>query len=220
MTIGAGRALSAFSVASALRSMPGYIGTWLPLACLSPHIGTLGDGIATNPAVVRSIRVKPAFCRALVSAPLLALVLAGCSVQEQTQRWYPRDNGVSAQAGDIGLRNILVVTSSDGQATLLTTFANEGADDELVEVHIGDAIATPSAGPLEIPAGGYASLEPSGDQLGISGAELTPGQMTEVEFRFAKAPRTAVQALVMANEGAYSQVTFPDQPPVDDEANG
>lgn len=155
--------------------------------------------------------MKPAVRRrVLVSISTLAFVLVGCSVQEQTQGWHPRYDGQPAEAGDIGLRNILVVTADDGQATVLTSFANRGAADELVEVQVGEVTATPPNGPLEIPASGYASLAAGTDQIQVSGADLTPGRLVEVEFRFAKAPRVSVDALVKEAAGRYADVTFPE----------
>lgn len=148
--------------------------------------------------------------RVLVCVSALTFALAACSVQEQTQGWHPRYDGQPAEAGDIGLRNVLVVTSDNGQATVLTSFANRGAEDQLVEVQVGNVTATPPNGPLEIPARGYASLAAGSDQIQVSGADLTPGRLVEVEFRFAKAPRVSVDALVKEAAGRYADVTFPE----------
>ncbi|NED94817.1 hypothetical protein G1H11_05780 [Phytoactinopolyspora alkaliphila] len=165
-----------------------------------------------NSAIRRSV---------LLSLPALALTLGGCGIYEQTQGWYPRYNGAPAEAGDIGLRNVLVVASTDGQATVLSSFANRGEADQLVEVRIGDASATPADGPLEIPARGYASLGPETEQVDLQDVELTPGLTTEVEFHFANAPRVTVETLVKKADGPYAAVTFPEtqELPTDDAAD-
>lgn len=143
----------------------------------------------------------------LASVPALALMLTGCEMHEQTQGWYPRYDGVSAEAGEIGLRNIVVVTSGD-QATVLTSLANEGPADDLVSVRVGDVTAEPTSGSLAIPQNGYAALGP--DSVQFEGVDLTPGQLTEVEFRFEDAPSTTVETLVKEAEGRYADVTFSD----------
>jgi hypothetical protein len=159
--------------------------------------------------------VKPAVRRCvLVSIPTLAILLAGCNVQDKTQWFGPRYDGVPAEAGDIGLRNVVVVTSADGQATVLTTFANRGGADELLEVRIGESAATPTDGPLQIPAGGYAALGPEAAQVDVTGVDLVPGLLTEVEFLFADSPRTTVDAVVKEAEGRYADVHF-SEPAVD-----
>jgi hypothetical protein len=151
----------------------------------------------------------------LAAASALALTLTGCgSIRTQTQQWYTPADGASAEAGDIALRNVVVVADESGdEATVLATFANRGEEDELVEVRVGDATATPSDGDLTIPADGYASLGPGGTRADVDGADAVPGTFVEVEFRFERAPRTTVDALVQAAEGEYEDaLTVPREP--------
>ena len=144
---------------------------------------------------------------ALVTIVGLTLTAAGCAgVRAQTQEWYEPADGVSTEAGDIGLRNVLLVSEEDGSvATVLATFANTGPEDEFVEVRVGDRIATPTTGPVEIPEGGYARLGPGPDEVRVDvfGADVAPGQFVDVEFVFRDAPRAEVQALVQPAEGDY-----------------
>jgi hypothetical protein len=157
---------------------------------------------------LRSIPVKLAHRRpfaALVTIVGLTLAAAGCAgVRSQTQAWYVPADGVSTDAGDIAVRNVLLVAEEDGQvATVVATFANTGPEDELVEVRVGDRIATPTTGPVEIPEGGYARLGPDQTRLDVFGADVTPGEFVDVEFVFRDAPRAQVQALVQGPEGEY-----------------
>jgi hypothetical protein len=145
---------------------------------------------------------------ALITIPVLCLAAVGCaSVRAQTQEWYEPADGVSTDAGDIGVRNVVLVADEEGSvATLLATFANEGATDELVEVRVGERITPPAGGRLEIPEDGYARLGPGpGDvRLDVFGADAQPGQFVDVEFVFQDAPRAEVQALVQLAEGDYA----------------
>jgi hypothetical protein len=142
---------------------------------------------------------------ALVAVPVLTMAGAGCTgLRTQTQNWYVPGDGVSTEAGDIGVRNVLLVADDDGGiATLIATFANEGATDELVEVQVGDQAVVPPTGALEIPADGYARLGPDGVRLDVEGADVQPGDFVDVEFVFGNAPRAEVQALVQRAEGDY-----------------
>jgi hypothetical protein len=144
---------------------------------------------------------------ALVPIVGLTLVAAGCApvpVRSQTQEWYEPADGVSTEAGDIGVRGVLLVSDEDGGvATVLATFANTGPEDEFLEVHVGDRIATPTTGPLDIPEGGYARLGPDQTRVDVFEADTRPGEFVDVEFVFRDAPRAQVQALVQRAEGDY-----------------
>lgn len=157
----------------------------------------------------------------LAVVPALAVGVAGCGMNEQTQRWYAADNGVNAEAGQIGLRNVLVVADDEGQATVIATFSNRSDQaDELVEIVVGDAATEPVDGVVEIPAAGYASVGPDTNRVDVDGADIATGLTAQVEFRFAGAPRTTVEALVVANEGTYADAlpAEPREEPADDEA--
>ncbi|SEF16275.1 hypothetical protein [Jiangella alba] len=148
----------------------------------------------------------------LAAAPVLMLGAAGCSIHEQTQRWYSADNGINAEAGDIGLRNVQVVSDGDGTATVIATLTNRGDnDDELAEVRIGDVTADIADGPLELPVSGVADLGPDADRVDGFDVDAVPGYTVSVEFRFENAPRTTVQALVRPAEGAYAEA-LPAEP--------
>lgn len=148
----------------------------------------------------------------LAAAPVLMLGVAGCSIHEQTQRWYSADNGVNADAGDIGLRNVQVVSDGGGTATVVATLTNRGgSDDELVEVIIGDVTADLADGPVQLPVSGVADLGPDGDRVDGFEVEADPGHTVTVEFRFDNAPRTTVHALVRPAEGAYAEA-LPAEP--------
>jgi hypothetical protein len=134
-------------------------------------------------------------------------------MNEQTQDWYTPANGVSTEAGDIGLRNVLVVADDEEQATILAALSNRGSqDDSLLEVTIGDVVSEPVNGAIDIPAKGYATVGPDADRIDVTHVDAAPGRIVEVTFRFAHAPRTTVDALVQADTGPYAD-TLPDSTP-------
>lgn len=152
-----------------------------------------------NPVVRRRLAV-------VATLAVLCAVVSGCmSVRAQSQRWYTPGDGVSTEAGDISARNVLLVGDEDaGVATLIATFANSGdEDDQLVSVAVGDTEVTPQDAPVDIPAGGSATLGPDHTRLDVTGADVQPGQFVEVSFVFQKAPRATVDALVQPAEGVY-----------------
>jgi len=161
--------------------------------------------------------IRPVWPRsaALVALPLLGLALVGCdSIREQTQQPHDAADGVSADAGDIAIRNVLIVADESGDVgTVLASFANQGAGDRLVEVRVDGTEAAPNGGSLRIPAGGYASLGPGSTRLDVEGADTEPGRFVEVEFLFREAPRVTVDALVQPAEGIYEDALIAPRGP-------
>lgn len=180
--------------------------------------------VRTRPAFEEHV-VKVAVRRLVLAAvPVLVLGVAGCSIHEQTQRWYPADNGVNTEAGDIGLRNVQVISDGEGTATVVATLTNRGdADDELVEVLIGDVTADLADGAVDIPVSGVTGIGPDSERVDGFDVEADPGHTVTVEFRFGSAPRTTVHALVRPAEGVYAEALpaepgRPSETPSDDEA--
>lgn len=149
---------------------------------------------------------------ALAVLPVLALVVVGCGdVREQTQAWREAPHGASATAGSIDIRNAVVVANEEtGQATVLVSFANGGAEpDALTSVVVGGTPAEPEAGPVELPARGHASVGPDGTRLDVDGMTTEPGFVVDIEFIFADAPRVTAQAIVQSDDGLYAGALEP-----------
>lgn len=144
----------------------------------------------------------------LVAVSLLGLLAAACGeVREQTQWDDDRTHGASATAGDIQIRNALIVADEEGrQATLMASFANRGPTDELQRVIVNGREAEPEGGPLAVPARGFARLDADENRLDLQNIDTTPGLRTEVEFIFGAASRATVNVLVLADEGIYASV--------------
>ena len=80
----------------------------------------------------------------LAASAALAIVLAlgasGCAMltyQATTEKYEPSD-GVSADVGDLDLRNILIVSEDGDEGTLVMTVVNTGADDATLGVQVGE----------------------------------------------------------------------------------
>lgn len=141
----------------------------------------------------------------LATVLTLGLVAPGCAVREQTQWSSDRQDGVSAEAGEISIDGTVVVADDEGaQATVLANLANDGGEDELLQVRVGSVETEPENGPLTIPANGYAKLGPDGTPVDVEDIGTVPGMLIEVEFIFATAPRATLDAFVKADEGIYA----------------
>jgi hypothetical protein len=169
--------------------------------------------------------VKPAATRpaALTALLLLVLGLTGCasedSIRLQTQDFYTAGDGVNGQAGDIAIRNLLLVADEEADAqtpvpaTVLATFANPtGEPDRLLEVRVGESVAQPEGGGLEIPARGYASLGIEENRLQIEADGIIPGRFVLVTLVFESAPEATLRALVQRADGWYADAGPTEQP--------
>jgi hypothetical protein len=147
---------------------------------------------------------------ALLSLPALALLTIGCGdVREQTQVWREPPHGTSATAGEVVIRNALVVTDSQGNATLYASFANHGdTADALTGVVVGGTETSPVGGEINLPVGSVTSVSPDNARVDVSEFDVEPGRLVDIQFVFANAPRTTVEAIVQPNEGSYADVTF------------
>ena len=143
----------------------------------------------------------------IAAAMLLGFLAGACgsyaATTSQTQIWS--DPGTSGTAGDIAIRDAVLVADDEGQrATLYAAFANMAGADAVLHVRVGDVEAVPAGGPLVIPTQGYAALSPDAVRLDVDGADSVPGYFVEVEFVFAEAPRTTLDVLVRSDDGYYA----------------
>jgi hypothetical protein len=70
----------------------------------------------------------------------LALGASGCSMltYQATTEHYDASDGVSANVGDLDLRNVLVVSEDGADGNLVMTVVNTGEDDATLGVQLGE----------------------------------------------------------------------------------
>jgi hypothetical protein len=84
--------------------------------------------------------VKARLAASAALAVGLALGASGCSMltYQATTEHYDASDGVSADVGDLDLRNILVVSDDGESGNLIMTIVNNGADDVTLGVQFGN----------------------------------------------------------------------------------
>lgn len=140
------------------------------------------------------------------------LLLTGCGrgidVNSQTQLQYTPADGVQADAGELSLRGVVVVSSGEGSARVLAGIRNNGASaDRLIRLDVaGVPVKLPAEG-VQLPADGFASLGLEGAPAAVADGTpevVAPGRFVPVTFVFAAAPRVSVDALVQSPVGIYA----------------
>lgn len=168
------------------------------------------------PVPVPRIRWSTARRRRSLLAPACSyatavVLLTGCGgvdVNSQTQLEYTPADGVQAEAGELSVRGVVVVSSGDGSARVLAGIANNGgAADQLVGLDVaGVSVELPADG-VQLPPNGFASLGLEGAPEGMASGTpeaVAPGRFVPVTFVFAAAPRVSVDALVQSPVGIYA----------------
>ena len=111
---------------------------------------------------------------------------------------------MNGQAGEVAIRNVVVVSEGGQEASVLATFVRQGgAEDRLIGIRIRarETALTPSE--IRLPLNTPVTVGTGELTAHASGVDVEPGGLAEVEFRFQRAPRTAVQALVLPPETVY-----------------
>lgn len=148
-------------------------------------------------------RVPRRLLSGMLIAPALIVALTSCAMHEGTQGWYDPTDGTSVDAGPIDIRNVLVVASPEGEATVIASMVNNGSDDALAEITIGDATIAPAA--IDLPADTVTTIGPEGDgRLDAADADAAAGHTIDIEFTFENAPQASVTAVAVENDGIYA----------------
>jgi hypothetical protein len=118
--------------------------------------------------------------------------------QATTEQYEPSD-GVSANVGDLDLRNILVISDDGVDGNLLMTAVNSGDDDiELTIEFGGESQTVDIEGGSTVAVGvddveGIDVLEP----LLLEGIDAEPGSLLPVYFQYGNAEGVEVQVPVL-----------------------
>lgn len=148
---------------------------------------------------------------ALVTLPLTAACSA--SFGAETQVPYDPGHGVSADTGELDLRNVIVVSGTEGRGTLVGVLFNQGdKTDRLTGVRVQDGRSAVSSTPVDLPAGSMVALGvDSGEQTALpavveSEDRIHPGGSVRLTFDFERSASVSVDAVVVPPDGGYADV--------------
>ena len=117
----------------------------------------------------------------VVTSGLAVLALSGCSATNPitTAEAYNVVDGVQVDlGGDVGIRNLLVLSSGEGEPGVMTgALANQSREDVEVELATegGDQVT------VDVPAGGTVLLGgEDGEEIEIDSVEVMPGALLTV----------------------------------------
>jgi hypothetical protein len=143
--------------------------------------------------------VKARLAASAVLAVGLVLGASGCSMltyQATTEHYDPSD-GVSADVGDLDLRNILVVSEDGEDGNLVMTVVNTGDEDAELGVQVGEGGGQTLI--VEVEAGATVSLGGDEEPLLLEGIDTLPGSLVPIFFQYGSAE--GIEKLVPVLDG-------------------
>jgi hypothetical protein len=143
--------------------------------------------------------VKARLAASAVLAVGLVLGASGCSMltyQATTEHYDPSD-GVSADVGDLDLRNILVVSEDGEDGNLVMTVVNTGEEDAELGVQVGEGGGETLI--VEVEAGATVSLGGDEEPLLLEGIDTEPGSLVPIFFQYGSAE--GIEKLVPVLDG-------------------
>ncbi|HKH08780.1 MAG TPA: hypothetical protein VKA62_07500 [Agromyces sp.] len=143
--------------------------------------------------------MKARLAASAVLAVGLVLGASGCSMltyQATTEHYDPSD-GVSADVGDLDLRNILVVSEDGEDGNLVLTVVNTGDEDAELGVQVGEGGGEPLI--IEVEAGATVSLGGDEEPLLLEGIDTQPGALLPLYFQYGTAE--GIEKLVPVLDG-------------------
>jgi hypothetical protein len=143
--------------------------------------------------------VKARLAASAVLAVGLVLGASGCSMltYQATTEHYDASDGVSANVGDLDLRNILVVSEDGEDGNLVLTVVNTGEDDAELGVQVGEGGGEPLI--IEVEAGATVSLGGDEEPLLLEGIDTQPGALVPIYFQYGTAE--GIEKLVPVLDG-------------------
>ncbi|WP_353807234.1 hypothetical protein [Agromyces sp. SYSU T00194] len=141
----------------------------------------------------------------------IALAGTGCSMitYQATTEPYDASDGVSADVGELDIRNALVVSEDGQDGNLLMTVVNNGDDDVDLSVQYGSGssrsteIVAIDGGATVVFGTGDFEVEDVTEPTLLSGIDTPPGDLLEVYFQYGGEP--GVDALVPVLDGGLPE---------------
>ena len=136
----------------------------------------------------------------VAATSLILLGTTGCTFGAEIANLEPYDpsDGVSANVGDLGLRNILLVANDEGEANLVMTVVNDSGEDVSLNVQYDDGAARTTSS-LSIP--GFPERTRIGDNpadgVVVTASDLTAGGLYAVYFEYGDVPGELVMVPVL-----------------------
>lgn len=131
------------------------------------------------------------FFAPLVLATAVITGTTGCTLSAEiaTMQEYDPSDGVSADIGDLAIRNILLISNDAGEANLVMTVVNTSGGDITLNVQFDDGTARVTES-LEFPAVPERTRVGDDPSVGIviSGPELVIGGLFPVYFEYGSVP--------------------------------
>jgi len=143
---------------------------------------------------------------AAVALVLLAPIVGGCGFHEQTDQIYQPGVGVNNRSGTVDVLGAVVVSSLDGEGTLVASLVNQNdtKDDSLVNV-TGDGFQTSVSAPVKVPAGQLVNLADTG-AVSVTGDTVKPGKFARLKLTFESGQETTINAPVVPYTDEFSDV--------------
>lgn len=128
------------------------------------------------------MRIRALAATAVASALLLGTAGCGVVVETATLKHYEPSDGVSANVGDLAIRNLLVITNDVGDASLVGTIVNDGSSLEFVTLEVrGTATLTAESGAYPgITTFGAAT----GNPVILNGVGVVAGEYVDVYVQY------------------------------------
>jgi hypothetical protein len=153
----------------------------------------------------------------LMLAVVLCLTLGACGFNVQTAQVYTPADGVNAEIGGVKVRNLMILSESEGSGFLSASLLSEVQRDSLTDVQgTAQTPEGPAAQPLSIEVGSPIVLPPDdlivlteGAPIRVSGQELKPGLTADLELTFAEAGTLAITVPVVSTEHGYADALPP-----------
>ncbi|MEN9740086.1 MAG: hypothetical protein RLZ72_352 [Actinomycetota bacterium] len=128
------------------------------------------------------MRIRALATAAVASALLLGTAGCGVFTPTATLKHYDASDGVSANIGQLSVRNLLVVTNGSGDAALVGSIVNHGSSLEFLSVEVRGATT------VSTETGAY----PGNTKMGIAddnpvvlfGAGVVAGQYVDVYLQY------------------------------------
>lgn len=174
--------------------------------------------LSTTRRSTRSRRSRAGLAVAAVVATVTPFA-AACGSGFNSAALQVVPNAGAATVGSLKLNNVwVVVDPASGNAEVIGSLANTGNDDlawptvqvggtsaQIQQPSGAGAGANPGASTSGVPAGQSVSFGLAGQpQIEVTGASLTPGNLTQVVFSFGSAGNVTISAQIQSNTGLFA----------------